>query len=64
MEKAFSGPQMKAEDGKTLSNFALFLLGCRNAMEDVDYMDELNNPTNMKVILSKLPYKLRENGAL
>lgn len=29
-------------------------------MKDVDYMDEMNNPTNMKSILSKLPFKLKE----
>lgn len=60
MEKAFKWPQIKAEDGKALSTFSLFLLSCRNTMEDVAFMDELDNPTNMRVIISKLPYKLRE----
>lgn len=60
MEKAFKWPQIKSEDGKALSTFSLFLLSCRNTMEDTAFRDELDNPTNMRVIMSKLPYKLRE----
>ena len=60
LEKAFKWPQIKSEDGKALSTFSLFLLSCRNTMEDVAFMNELDNTTNMRVILSKLPYKLRE----
>lgn len=29
-------------------------------VNDVGYMDEMNNPTNMKCILSKLPFELKE----
>ncbi|XP_076848178.1 uncharacterized protein LOC143493558 [Brachyhypopomus gauderio] len=29
-------------------------------MQDVDYMEEMDNPTNMRAVLSKLPYKMRE----
>ncbi|XP_076852605.1 uncharacterized protein LOC143506910 [Brachyhypopomus gauderio] len=32
----------------------------RNTMQDVDYMEEMDNPTNMRAVLSKLPYKMRE----
>ncbi len=44
-----------------LSAYALFLTGCHNTMQDVDYMAEMDNPTNMRVIISKLPYKMRES---
>lgn len=60
MKKAFKWPQIKAEDVKTLNAFSLFLVSCRNAMEDIDYMEEMNNPTNMRVIISKLPFKMKE----
>lgn len=36
---------------------AVFLTGCHNTMEDVDLMD---NPTNMQIVVFKLPYKIRE----
>ncbi len=60
MEKAFKWPKIKSEDGKALSAFSLFLLSCRNTVEDVEFMDEMDNPTNMRVVASKLPYKLIE----
>ena len=50
----------KARGQEGLDTFALFLIGYCNTMNDVDYMDEMNNPTNMKCILSKLPFKLKE----
>ncbi|KAL6484006.1 hypothetical protein MHYP_G00088790 [Metynnis hypsauchen] len=60
IKKAMEWPQIKPEDRKGLNTFSLFLIGCCNAVNDVDYMDEMNNPTNMKCILSKLPFKLKE----
>lgn len=60
MEKMFKWPQIKSEDAQALNSFSLFLVSCRNVLEDVDYMDELDNPTNMRAIISKLPYKIRE----
>nr|XP_055033829.1 uncharacterized protein LOC129422128 [Misgurnus anguillicaudatus] len=60
MQKTLKWPEIKSEDGKSLSAFSLFLITCRNVMEDIEYMDELDNPTNMRIIISKLPYKLRE----
>jgi len=60
MEKALNWPIMKLEDGKALNAYALFLIGCKNTMGDLDFMEEMDNPTNMRTVLSKLPYKLRE----
>nr|XP_049612597.1 uncharacterized protein LOC125990036 isoform X1 [Syngnathus scovelli] len=60
IEKALKWPQIKTDEVKSLNAYSLFLIGCRNTMQDVDYMEEMDNPTNMRVILSKLPYKMRE----
>ena len=60
IDKALKWPQIKTDDAKGLHAYALFLIGCRNTMQDVDYMDEMDNPTNMRAILSKLPYKMRD----
>jgi len=60
IDKALKWPQIKSDDGKALSAYALFLIGCRNTMEDGEFMEEMDNPTNMRVILSKLPYKMKE----
>ena len=60
MEKAFGWPSVKSEDLEALQAFALFLRVCCNAMEDISYMSEMNMPSNMRAIVLKLPYKLRE----
>lgn len=60
MDKVLSWPQLKSEDAKALQAYALFLRECCNAMENVQYMRELNMSTNMKTLILKLPYKLRE----
>lgn len=53
-------PIIKQEDGKALNLYVLFLTGCKNTIGDLEFMEEMNNPTNMRTVLSKLPYKLRE----
>lgn len=60
MEKALGWSPIKSEDIKALQAFALFLRVCSNAMEDVSYMSEMNMPSNMRAIILKLPYRLRE----
>lgn len=60
IDKALSLPHIKSEDRKALSTYAVFLTGCHNTMEDVDFMEEMDNPTNMRIVVSKLPYKMKE----
>ena len=60
MEKALCWPDVKPEDVKSLQAYALFLRECCNAMEDIQYMKELDMPANMRAVILKLPYKLRE----
>lgn len=59
-EKVLNWPVVKPEDVKSLQAYALFLLECCNAMEDVQYMRELDMPANMRTVILKLLYKLRE----
>lgn len=60
LDKAISWPSIKVEDAESLKCFSLFLNSCFNAMNSVDYLEELDHPANMKAIVSKLPYKLKE----
>lgn len=60
IEKAMNWPAIKPEDGKGLNNFALYLRSCCNAMQNVAYMEELDSPSNMRAVLAKLPFKLRD----
>lgn len=61
IEKALDWNNIQPDDGKELQSYALFLQGCCNAAQDLSSISELDLPSNMKVIVSKLPYKLRES---
>lgn len=60
IDKALNWSSIKAEDPEALKAFAVFLNGCLNKMDIVDYMEEMDHPANMRAVLSKLPYKLKE----
>lgn len=59
IEKALSWPAIKPADPKALQSFGLYL-GCCNIMEEIAFMEELNLASNLRSLVSKLPYKLRE----
>ncbi|KAL7848676.1 hypothetical protein SRHO_G00202990 [Serrasalmus rhombeus] len=58
--KALKWPQVKSGDGKALNAYAMFLIRCCNSMEDIELLEEMDNPTNLRTVLSKLPYKMKE----
>ena len=60
LEKALSWISIKPDDHKSIHSYALFLQECHNAMQNLDYLDELDVASNLKLLLSKLPYILRE----
>ncbi|KAK2879287.1 hypothetical protein Q8A73_007303, partial [Channa argus] len=60
IKEALEWQTIKPEDGAALQSFALFLTGCSNAMSDINYLEDLDNTTNIKALANKLPYKLKE----
>lgn len=60
MNKALSWPQIKTEDVDALQEYTLFLRGCSNVMNEVQYMCDLDIPSNMMIIIKKMPYRLRD----
>lgn len=60
LNKALNWPIIKADDSEALESYSLFLTSCSNAMTDLEYLDEMENAANMRTIVAKLPYRLRE----
>ena len=48
MDKALNQPDIKADDSGALNSYALFLISCKNAMAELEYMDEMDNAANMQ----------------
>ena len=53
IEKALLWPTIRIDDVKTLQPYALFLCGCANVMQEFHHMQELDMPTNMRMIISQ-----------
>ena len=60
LDKGLNWAVIRTEDADALQAYSVFLTGCLNAMNSVQYLEELNHPVNMKAILSKLSFKLQE----
>ncbi len=60
IEKALNWNNIPIDNGEALHSYALFLRGCCNVMRTLRNMDELNLPSNMRLLISKVPYKIKE----
>lgn len=60
IERALKWPVIRSEDGEALTELAVFLTSCCNTVDSMDYIEEMDSPTNMRAIISKLPFKLRD----
>ncbi len=58
MNKAISWSQIKAEDVNALQEYRLFLRGSGNVMEEVQYMYDLDMPTNMTTIIKEVALQI------
>lgn len=56
-KKFSTGLLLRQKNVSVLQDYALLLCGCNNAMSD---LRELDMSANLKVVISKLPFKLRE----
>lgn len=60
IEKALAWPTIKSEDARALQAYAMFLCSCCNVTEELYCMQELDMPTTIKALVSKLPFMIRE----
>ncbi len=60
LKNALSWANIKSEDLRALQDYSLFLRSCCNSMENIQYLLEMDTPSNMLTVVKKLPYKLRE----
>ncbi|KAK5918628.1 hypothetical protein CgunFtcFv8_003375 [Champsocephalus gunnari] len=60
LQKALSWPPVRTEDVKALQDYSFFLRACANAMEEVQYLHELDMAANMMIIIRMLPSHLRD----
>ncbi|XP_071486966.1 uncharacterized protein [Diadema antillarum] len=60
MMKAVQWPDIKPEDGEELHRFSIFVTELHNLARDLNMESEVNHSHNIRLIIGKLPYKLRD----
>ena len=63
LKKLESWPSIRSDDTHKLDEFVTFLISCRNAMTSASCVRELEYPTSLQVIVSKLPVPLQDRWA-
>ena len=63
LKKLESWPCSRSDDTLKLDEFVTFLISCRNAMTSASCIRELEYPTSLQVIVSKLPVPLQDRWA-
>ncbi len=51
MEKVLQWPMIKGEDMTALQDYAVLLQGCCSVMSEIQYLQELNMPANMRTVV-------------
>ena len=59
VQRLVEGPPIKPEDGTALQQFSIQLTSCVNTLEEIGYINKLDNPDNLKKIIDRLPYNFR-----
>ncbi|XP_072171980.1 uncharacterized protein [Diadema setosum] len=60
MKKAEAWPNVKNEDAEGLQSYSLFVTELSNLAKDLQLEQEINHTQHIKMVISKLPFKLRD----
>ena len=59
VNKLTKGPPIKAEDSSTLRRFSILLTSCKNTLKEIGYLNKVENPDTLKMIVDRLPFGLK-----
>ncbi|XP_030854473.1 uncharacterized protein LOC115929512 [Strongylocentrotus purpuratus] len=60
MNKASQWPEIKSEDGEELHKYSTFITELHNMAIDLNMEMEVNHTQNVKMVIGRLPFKLRD----
>ena len=59
VDRVINGQPIRAEDGPALQRFSVLLTSCTNTLNEIGYLNRLENPVSFRKIVDILPYPLR-----
>ena len=61
VERLINGPPIKNEDCNALQKLSIALTNCKNTLQDVGYLNKVDNPDSLQKIVRRLPLPLRRS---
>ena len=61
VERLIKGPPIKNEDCNALQKLSISLTNCKNILQDVGYLNKVDNPDSLQKIVRRLPHTLRRS---
>jgi len=61
VEHLIKGPPIKNEDCNALQKLSIALANCKNILQDVGYLNKVDNPDSLQKIVRRLPLPLRRS---
>jgi len=61
VERLIKGPPIKNEDCNALQKLSIALANCKNILQDVGYLNKVDNPDSLQKIVRRLPLPLRRS---
>ena len=59
VDRVINGAPIRAEDGPSFQKFSILLTSCRNTLNEIGYLNRLENSDSLRKIVERLPYPLR-----
>ena len=59
VQQLIEGPWMRPEDRSVIEQFSIQLSSCVNTLKEIGYINNLDNPDNLKKIIDWLPFGIR-----
>ena len=59
VDHVINAQPIHAEDGPALQRFSILLTSCTNTLNEIGYLNSLENPESLRKIVDRLPYLLR-----
>ena len=62
VERLINGPPIRNEDCNALQKVSIALTNCKNTLQDVGYLNKVDNPENCEKAASYIETKLERQG--
>jgi hypothetical protein len=60
VERITQGSAIRSEDSNSLQRLSVLLTSCMNTLQNIGYINKIENPDSLRLVIGRLPYELRK----